>query len=346
MTRPPRRRRLWPMAAVVIGVLVGGRWLALEVAERLWAATVPGGEAYLTSRDLARLAHGCVLLFGVVWGTVNFLTVYRAIGSVHMPRHLGNLEIVEAVPQRVLLAVTLASGLIYGIVLSWGTGDWGLRAALAAAAPHFGAADPVLRRDAGYYVAQLPWALTLQGASLLAAVTAAVLVGLLYAGIGSLRVEGGGLRASPYARRHLGVLITCVALALAWGALLDPAEVVAGLHGTVDRGALAVRIPGAAVVATAAFGTAALSLGWAWRERQHLLGIGWGVLVLTGAIVYLIAPALVRGARATPPPYDAITSLARERRDLERLAFGLERLTDASPPPFPTIEAAVVALHA
>ncbi|MGH7644143.1 MAG: UPF0182 family protein, partial [Gemmatimonadales bacterium] len=262
MTRRPRRRWLWPLvAAAVIGVLVGGRWLALEVAERLWAGTVAGGAAYLTARDLARLAQGSVLLFGVVWGTANLLTVYRAIGSVQMPRRLGNLEIVEAVPQRMLLAVTLASGLVYGLVLAWDTGDWGLRAALAAAPPHFGVVDPVLRRDAGYYVAALPWTLTLQGASLLAAVTAAVLVGLLYAGIGSLRLERGRLRASPHARRHLGVLFACVALALAWGALLDPAEVVAGLHGTVDRGALAVRIPGAAVVAVVALGTAALSLG-------------------------------------------------------------------------------------
>jgi len=346
VTRAPRRRWLLPLAAaLVIAALVGGRWLALDVAERLWAGTVRGGEAYLAARDLARLAQGCVLLFGVVWGTANLFTVYRAIGSVQMPRHLGNIEIVEAVPQGVLLAGTLASGLIYGLVLAWNTGDWGLRAALAAAPPRFGVVDPVLQRDAGYYVAELPWTLTLQGASLLAAVTAAVLVGLLYAGIGSLRVERGRLRASPHARRHLGVLLACVALALAWGALLDPAEVVAGLHGTMDRGALAVRIPGATVVAAVALGTVILSLGWAWREREHLLGIGWAALLLASGTVYVAAPALVRGARGAPPPGDAVASLARERRDLERVAFGLEHLTDASPPPFATLEASVAALH-
>ncbi len=346
MTPRPRRRWLWPLvAAAVVGTLVGGRWLALEVAERLWAGTVAGGAAYLATRDLARLVQGCVLVLGVLWGTANVFTVYRAIGSVQMPRRLGNLEIVEAVPQSVLLAVTLTSGLIYGVVLAWDTGDWALRAALAAAPPRFGIVDPVLQRDAGFYVGELPWALTLQSASLLAAVSALVLIALLYAGIGSLRLERGTPRASPHARRHLGVLLASVALALAWGALLDPAEVVAGLHGTVDRGALAVRIPGAAVVAVVALGAAVLSLSWAWRERAHVLGVGWGALLLASATVYLIAPALARGARATPPPGDIVASLARERRDLERVAFGVERLSDASPPPFVSPEAAVAAFH-
>src|SRR5207249_10565349 len=144
-------------AAALVVVLVGGRWLALEIAERAWAASVPGGEVYVVGHDVARLVSGLILLLTIGWGTGNVFLVYRAIGSVQLPRRLGDLEIVEAVPQRVLLGGTLLAGAAFGLVLALGTGDWWLQATLAARPPRFGIADPVLHRDLGYYVAQLPW---------------------------------------------------------------------------------------------------------------------------------------------------------------------------------------------
>src|SRR5207247_1558989 len=122
---PARRRRafVWAAAALVIA-LVGGRWLAIETAERAWAATVTGGDLYLAARDLARLVQGIILLVSLTWGIGNLYIVYRAIGSVQLPRRLGDLEIVEAVPQRVLLGGTLLAGAAFGLVLALGTGDW------------------------------------------------------------------------------------------------------------------------------------------------------------------------------------------------------------------------------
>src|SRR5437667_94995 len=89
---PARRRRafVWAAAALVIA-LVGGRWLAIETAERAWAATVTGGDLYLAARDLARLVQGIILLVSLTWGIGNLYIVYRAIGSVQLPRRLGDL---------------------------------------------------------------------------------------------------------------------------------------------------------------------------------------------------------------------------------------------------------------
>ncbi|MGH7567946.1 MAG: UPF0182 family protein, partial [Gemmatimonadales bacterium] len=252
---PPASRRGLVLfgAAVLVAVLVGGRWLALETAERAWAQSVTGGDVYLAGRDLARLVEGLVLLLSVGWGTAHVFYVYRAIGSVQMPRRVGDLEIVEAVPPQVLLGAVLVCGLLYGVGLAWGTGglgnEWWRQATLAAAPPRFGIVDPVLQRDLGYYVGELPWALARQRYLLAASATATALVALLYLGIGSLRFPGGRLTASPHARGHLGVLLAGLALALLWGALLDPAAVVAGLHGEADRAALAVRVPGAGFLA-------------------------------------------------------------------------------------------------
>ena len=102
-----------------------------------------------------------------------------------------------------------------------------------------------LGHDAGYYVSVLPWLAALQNRTLILVVGAAGIVALLYGVIGSLRIRRGRIRASDYARAHLGVLLACLAFVIAWGAVLDPAEIVGGLHGEVDQAALSVRMPGA-----------------------------------------------------------------------------------------------------
>ncbi len=332
-------------AGLLVVLLVGGHWGAAEVAERAWAATVPGGASYLVERDLARLVAGFFLLVGITWGTGNLLLVYRAIGSVQLPRRLGNLEIVEAVPQRVLLAGTIASGLVYGFVLSLGTGDWWMSAALAARAPRFGIADPLLHRDLAFYVAPLPWAERLHGFALVATVSAALLVALLYLGMESLRFRRWLPYASAHARGHLGLLLAALGLTVTWGTLLDPAETVAGWHGALTPGVLAVRLPAAPVVTALAVTATLVSLVWAARERPRLLVASWGALAGAAALVYAVLPGAVGGAAPRGGARTAAdAALAADQQRFERLAFGLDSLAERSPPPFPGPTAALAAL--
>jgi uncharacterized protein UPF0182 len=340
----PARRRptLLLGAALLVALLVGGRWLALETAERAWAATIPGGTAYLMTRDFARLVTGVFLLAAVAWATGNLLFVYRAIGSVQLPRRLGDLEIVEAVPQRLLLAGTLGSGLVYGLLLALGTGRAWTAAAIAFHAPAFGRADPVLHRDAGYYLAQLPWDERLRSFALVATLSATVIVALLYLGIGSLRFRRWLPFASAHARAHLGVLLASLGLTLTWGALLDPAQTVAGLHGALTRGVLAVRLPAAPLVAALGIAATLASLVWVARERVALLVGSWGALLSTSFAAYLVLPAMLTGPAGRGPAASS-DAFAAERRRLEGSAFGIDSLGERAPPGFPSPAAAVTA---
>jgi uncharacterized protein len=345
VTPPPRRRVFLLVAAALAIVLVGGRWLAVETAERAWAASVAGGQVYLTARDLARLVQGVILLVSLAWGIGNLYMVYRAIGSVQLPRRLGNLEIVEAVPQPVLLAGTLLAGMAFGAVLALGTGDWWLQASLAARPPRYGIMDPVLRRDLGYYVGELPWSLTSHAYALLATSAAVVVVALLYLGIGSLHFRRWRPFASPHARLHLGVLLTALALTLTWGAVLDPAATVAGLRGALDQAALTIRVPGARLVTALGILVAIVSLGWGLREQPTLLVGGWAALLAASLAVYLVLPGILRsGSGAGADGLDP--DLLGDRRRLEPVAFGAEWLEERGPPGFPTPDAAVAALPA
>src|SRR5207249_1980675 len=83
-----RRRALLVGVGLLVAVLVGGRWLALETAERAWGASLPGGTAYLTTRDFARLVSGLLLVGAIAWATANLLFVYRSIGSMQLSRGL------------------------------------------------------------------------------------------------------------------------------------------------------------------------------------------------------------------------------------------------------------------
>src|SRR6185437_13250250 len=283
-----RRRALLVGVGLLVAVLVGGRWLALETAERAWGASLPGGTAYLTARDFARLVSGLLLIGAVAWGTANLLFVYRSIGSMQLSRRLGDLEIVEAVPQPLLLAGTIACGLVFGFLLTLGTGDWWMSAALASRPPTFGVTDPVLHQDLGYY---------------------------------------------------LGVLLALLALTLTWGAVLDPAETVAGLHGTLTHPTLGVRLAAAPVVS--AFGAAAtvVSLVWGLREKPVLLVTAWSALLAASLLGFAVIPGS-RGRGTADPD----TALAAERQRLEGLAFGVSTLVDGAPPGFPGPEAAATAV--
>lgn len=345
MTRQGRRRLYLIGAALLVAALVGGRWLAVEIAERAWDRSFAGGEAVIQARDLARLVQALVLVVAITWITGNLLVVYRAIGSVQMPRRLGNLEIVEAIPQRTLLGVTVLLGVVLGALFSLGTQDWWRHAVLAASPPHFGVADATkLGRDVGYYVSVLPWMATLQNRVLILVLGTLGVVTLLYAMIGSFRIRRGRIRASDYARAHVGVLMAVLAIAIAWGAVLDPAEVVAGLHGTVDPASLAVRIPGAAVVAGVAVVTALISLAWAWRDRATLIIAGWAALMISIVAGYFIIPGVVRTSGVAANAGAEIAELARRRASLERLAFGLTELDNRMPPAFASGEEAVRAI--
>jgi hypothetical protein len=339
VTRANRRTLYLIGAGLLVAALVGGRWLAVETAERAWDRTFAGGEALIAARDLARLLQTLVLLVAITWMAGNLLIVYRAIGSVQMPRRLGDLEIVEAVPRRTLLAGTVLLGVILGSFLSLGAGDWWRHFILATSPPHFGVPDSTkLGHDAGYYVSVLPWLAGLQNRTLILVVGALGIVALLYGVIGSLRIRRGRIRASDYARAHLGVLLACLAFVIAWGAVLDPAEIVGGLHGEVDQAALSVRMPGANVVAAVAIVTAIISLAWAWRDRPTLILAGWAALLVSLTAGYFVIPGVVRASSGSGPEN---ADLVRRRAALERVAFGLVDVDPNSPPPFPSGEAAV-----
>jgi uncharacterized membrane protein (UPF0182 family) len=103
-------------AAAVI--LIGGRWLAVRTADRLWAESVGVGATHADIAGLRLVLVATAFVAASVWSLGNLYLVYRSIGSVHVPRRLANLEFVEAVPPRYLLLIVVTAGIVLAILLS------------------------------------------------------------------------------------------------------------------------------------------------------------------------------------------------------------------------------------
>lgn len=320
-----RARQVVALLVALGLVLFAGRWTAVVLADRWWAATIsPAAVSFITDWHLLRitLELGGVLVASA-WFVGHLLIVYRAIGSVQISRHVANLEIREALTSEVLLATAVGLGLLLGLVTGTGGSRWAPAVALAWRGATFEVTDPMLGHDVGLYLAQLPLWRLLHGFALLLTGAGLVCCVALYSLVGALRWTGGRPAINDHARGHLGWLLVALALALAWGYLLEPYELVAGLSGAPDRSAFEL----VALVSPALTGTAlmvaVLSAVWALRPRHALVAAGWLVLILTSVGGHYVLPAFSRD-RASPAVDPELT------RRLEGLAFGLRSLHDSA----------------
>lgn len=270
MTRS-MRRLLWAALALT-ALLFAGRWTVTALADYWWGLSISGEAGrFIGGVELLKAAldlGGFVL--AAAWFTANFLLVHRAIGTVEVSRQIANIEVREALPARSTLAPFVVSGLVLGLIAGSDLGRHWRTLALAWTGVRYGVADPVLGHDAGLYIAQLPlWSLGQRSVLVLVAATL-VLVLTLYAFIGAVRWIDGRPALNTHARRHLGWLLTGLAVALAAGFLVEPFLLVGGA-----RGALAARAYNLASMASLFLtGTAAIaaiaSLAWAYLARYWL----------------------------------------------------------------------------
>jgi len=320
-----RARHVVALLAAAGLLLFAGRWTVGLLTDRWWAEGIsPAAVTFVTDWQLLRLILELGgMLVASVWFIGHLLVVYRAIGSVQISRHVANLEIREALTSEVLLAVAMGLGLVLGIVAGSGGAAWASTVALAWRGITLEVSDPVLGHDLGLYLAQLPLWRLLHGFALLLAAVGLVVCVALYGLVGALRVTGGRPAINDHARGHIGWLLVALALTLAWGYLLEPYELVAGLGGVPDRPSLEL----VALVSPALTGTAlmvaVMSAVWALRPRHALVAAGWLVLAVTSLGGHYLLPAFSRERGASAVDSDLT-------RRLEGMAFGIRDLRDST----------------
>jgi hypothetical protein len=315
----------WIIAGLIL-LLFGGRWAASLLTERWWAETISSAAGRFVVRYLLLrfLLDTLGALLAIAWFTLNFYVVYRAIGSVQVPRRVANLEINEALTPRALLLTTVGGGLILGLLTGLGTAHWWQNVLLAWQGVTYGIKDPILGHDLGLYVAQLPLWRRLHGFALLLSLIALGISGLLYLLVGAIRWSGRRVAISDHARQHLGWLLAALLLVLAWGYWLEPFELVAGIAAPIQSDTAGLRSAIANALTVLALIVAVISFLWALRPRHALMVVGWMILALASILGHHVVPAIA--SVHEHPIVDDSTM-----KKLERSAFGLARLEEGPP---------------
>lgn len=265
---------------------------------------------------------------------VNLRRVAASLGTVHIRRRFGNLEIAERLPERYVRATVLGLSLLFGLWFGAAVPDSvGESALLRMASGPWGLSEPVLGQDIGFYVFSLPL--------LRAMVTFGLVVGFLtltisiagYATTGVLSLSEGGMVMTHGARRHLGLLLAGFLVLLAarfWLGrsllLLGGTSDVQGIFGYTDAVA---RMPALRIQALLALAGAVGVLVGAWRNRLMPAVAGVTSVALGVLVVGQLYPGLVQRFQVVPNELGRETPWIDVNLEQTRRAYGLHEMERA-----------------
>jgi uncharacterized protein len=221
MQRPARVLILAVLAVLVLA----GPSLIRFYSDWLWFGEVGYQQVFLTMLRAQGTLFAITFAIAALWLTANLRLALSAIGDLRpVFTTREGLEVPLPGRKQLQMLASALSVLVAAVVALYASSRWETWLAWLNAVP-FGQADPILGRDAGFYVFALPFLQLvrglLQGLVLLAALGA----GALYFVSGSLSaIRFGALPwMTPMARRHLSLLAALFLLLLAFGAWLSQA---------------------------------------------------------------------------------------------------------------------------
>ena len=271
------------LAALVLFVALPA--LAELYTEWLWFGEVEYRSVFLKSLATRWLVGGAAFLVAAL---AIYANLRAAIAGVRRPRVLfaGGGDIQPIVLERshfgwLALGVSALTALFIGGVASR---QWLLVLQFLEATP-FGQADPLIGRDASFYIFTLPF-LDFVRLGLFAIVAVALVASTAaYVAAGEITVDQppNGIRIGERARRHLLLLGAAVFLLFAWAAYLDMPRLLTTPAGIVHGASyvdVAVRLPVLRILMAVAVFAAGACVYAAFARST------WPVAAVTG--VYLL----------------------------------------------------------
>lgn len=325
-----RRRGLLLGLGAVAAVLVAGRLVAGAWADWRWFEALGAGAAWRAAARDALAMRGLACLVAGAFAAVNLAAVRQSVLQLVLPRQLGDLEIGEEVPPRVLHLAVAALAVVVGLAAAAFAPDGpGVGAALDGA--RFGETDPYWQRDLATFVTDLPFEAAWYEWSVVTAGAVALLVMVCYALTPALRWRDGRLHLSGWVRRHVTVLGAAALLLLAWGLRLDAytrAIEGSGPEGLVTALDHRVLVPAGLLLALAALvaGLLVLRAGWTGQLRVAFGAVSVVLLGMLGVrgVLPLVGDALVAGD-GDSAAYD------ETRRAFTRRAYAVEAMRVTAP---------------
>lgn len=324
-------RRLLGVGTIIILLLFTGRWTVEMVTARWWAMSIsPAAGAFVSRWLLLGLALDfAAILIASTWFATQAVLVARVVATVQVERQEGPTRILEPIPTRLLLIGGAGLGILLGIITGAGAREWRTPVALAWQGVSYGINDPLLGRDLGVLVAQLPLWEVAHRFALMLVLLGLLLATVLYAAIGAIKRHSSGVDIHPDARRHLGLLLALLAVVFAVGSLLTPYRLAVSVDPPLGMLASTVRVVAAQALAGAALGVAIMSVAWALRPRHSLVVAGWLVLTVGALAERFLIPAFAAEGSGSPTRDADLRTIATALWGIELTE---EAVTDSLPP--------------
>ena len=200
----------------------------------------------------------------------------------------------------------------------------------------FGLADPIFKRDVGFYVFRLPFYQLLQSSLIFLTVLALLAVVAEYAYAGFKGLSGGRhIATRGTAARHLSVLLFILAATFGWGYFLDRYELVYSTMGVVygvGYTAAHVTIPALWVmICVSAVACALLVLNFL-RPRWTALAIGVTTYVGLYILCVALVPALYQKFVVQPSELSLETPYLTNYIEFTRKAYKLDAIQETAYP--------------
>ena len=295
----------------------------------LWFGEVGYPQVFLTVIRAQSLLFAIAFAVSAVWLAANLRLALASIGDLR-PVFTTREGIQLPLPgRRQLQTIASAVAIVIAIMVAlYAASQWETWLTWRFAVP-FGQADPILGRDAGFYIFSMPFLQFVRRLAQTVILLAGLGAGLLYFVSGSLSSRFGSLvwMTSP-ARRHLSLLAAAFLLLLAAGAwlgqaerLIQPSNLIYG-PGYADVNG---RMPGALVLAAAAVIGAVLALIQAFTPRNWPIpaAIGLYIVATIGAEGYGV---MLQRFVVTPNEQTRESPFIQHNIDATRRAFALDRV--------------------
>jgi hypothetical protein len=295
----------------------------------LWFGEIGYQQVFLTVLRAQSLLFVITFAVAAVWLAANLRLALASIGDLR-PVFTTREGIQLPLPgRRQLQTIASAVAIVVAIMVAlYAASQWETWLSWRFAVP-FGQADPILGRDAGFYIFSLPFLQFVRRLAQTLILLAGLGAGLLYFVSGSLSSRFGSLvwMTSP-ARRHLALLAAAFFLLLAAGAwlaqaerLIQPSNLIYG-PGYADVNG---RMPGALVLAAVAVIGAVLAAIQAFTPRNWLIpaAIGLYIVATIGAEGYGV---MLQRFVVTPNEQTRESPFIQHNIDATRRAFALDRV--------------------
>jgi len=325
MRRPSRVLIL----ALLAFLFFAGPSLIRFYTDWLWFGEVGYQQVFLTMIRAQGTLFTITFAIAALWLTVNLRFALRAVGDLR-PVFTTREGIELPLPGRQQLRM-LVSGLavvIAALIGFFASSRWETWLAWRNAVP-FGQADPILARDASFYVFALPFYQLVRGIAQGLVLLAAIGAGALYFVSGSLTSRFGVMPwMTPAARKHLSLLAAAFLLILAFGAWLNQAAHLVEPSGVIYGPGYADvygRMPAALILAVVCVIGAALAALQAFTPRNWPIPLAVG-LYLLGAIGGEVYSTVLQRFVVTPNEQTRETPFIQHNIDATRRAYGLDRV--------------------